>query len=140
MSTTPFSDILRLANHFLCVRLTRHNMPRKRANMTESEFNEKVEDTLEAIEALLDNEAETDLDYDTVGGVLTIICENRSQIIFTRQAPVSQLWVATVDGGYHFDFSDDLNTWVLDSDQTPLSTFLSATFAKQAGEDLTFSL
>ncbi|MGB0733246.1 MAG: iron donor protein CyaY [Pontibacterium sp.] len=107
--------------------------------MTESEFNQQVDSTLEAIEELLDNEAETDLDYDTVGGVLTIICENRSQIIFTRQAPVKQLWVATVDGGYHFDFDTAQNTWVLDSDQTPLAAFLAKAFANQAGESFTFS-
>ena len=51
--------------------------------MTESEFNDKVDATLEAIEEMLD-EAETDLDYVTSGGVLTVICENHTQIIFTR--------------------------------------------------------
>lgn len=107
--------------------------------MTESEFNDKVDATLEAIEDMLD-EAETDLDFMTSGGVLTVICENSTQIIFTRQAPVKQLWVATRSGGFHFDFDEVQDTWVLDSDQTPISGFLNKAFAEQAGEDFAFDL
>lgn len=107
--------------------------------MTESEFNDRVDATLTAIEEVLD-EAETDLDYVTSGGVLTVVCENRSQVIFTRQAPVLQLWVATRSGGYHFDYSDEQDSWVLDSDGTPLSGFLDKVFAEQAGEQFSFEL
>ena len=106
--------------------------------MTESEFNQRVDDTLDAIEAVLD-EAETDLDYLISGGVLTIICENRSQIILTRQAPISQLWVATRTGGYHFDYDGDKG-WVLDSDGTPLSELMNREFTAQAGETLQFDI
>lgn len=107
--------------------------------MNESEFNQRVDETLEVIEETLD-EAESDLDYLISGGVLTIICENRSQIILTRQAPVSQLWVATLTGGYHFDFNDEQAGWVLDSDGTPLAELMNREFAAQAGEALTFDI
>lgn len=107
--------------------------------MTESEFNDKVDATLEAIEEMLD-EAETDLDFMTSGGVLTVICENQTQIIFTRQAPVKQLWIATRSGGFHFDYDEAQDTWVLDSDQTPISVFLNQAFAEQAGENFAFDL
>lgn len=105
--------------------------------MTESEFNELVEDTLLQIEESLD-EAETDLDYNNAGGVLTVVCENGAHIIFTRQAPVSQLWVATPDGGFHFDYDQNKSAWLRDSDQQSLSQFLAATFAQHAGESLSF--
>lgn len=108
--------------------------------MTESEFNDKVDATLEIIEEMLD-EAETDLDYEMTGGVLTVVCENRSQIIFTRQAPVKQLWLATKSGGFHFDFDEVQKTWIRDnSDQTPISGFLQQTFKEQAGEDFNFDV
>ena len=103
--------------------------------MTESEFNQLVDQTLETIEYQLD-EAETDLDYENSGGVLTVICENRSQIIFTRQAPVLQLWVATKSGGFHFDYKD--GGWVRDSDGEALKPFLQQAFADQAGESFEF--
>jgi len=107
--------------------------------MTESEFNQLVDQTLETIEYQLD-EAETDLDYENSGGVLTVICENRSQIIFTRQAPVLQLWVATKSGGYHFDYDAAQDTWVRDSDQSPISPFLQQAFQEQADETFSFAL
>lgn len=106
--------------------------------MTESEFHQRVDETLALIEEQLDD-AETDIDFLNNGGVLTIICENRSQIILTRQTPVHQLWVATRSGGYHFDLQSEAPYWLRDSDQQPLATFLNQAFAEQAGEQLTFN-
>ncbi len=107
--------------------------------MNESEFNQSVDDTLLAIEEVLD-EVEADIDYENSGGVLSVTCPDGSKVIFTRQAPVRQLWVATRSGGYHFDYAPDLDTWVLDSDATPLAAFLATTFATQAGESISFEL
>lgn len=107
--------------------------------MTESEFNDRIDETLTVIEDALDD-AETDIDYLTNGGVLTIICENKSQIILTRQTPVKQLWVATRSGGYHFDFNAESDAWLADSDQEPLKSFLEREFELQAGEALTFDV
>lgn len=106
--------------------------------MTESEFNALVDDTLLWIEERLDAQAESDLDYETSGGVLTVRCENGTQIIFTRQAPVRQLWVATVSGGFHFDYDGEAEGWVRDSDGQSLGAFLTAVFRDQAGETLAF--
>ncbi|WP_415889989.1 iron donor protein CyaY [Neptuniibacter sp. SY11_33] len=107
--------------------------------MTESEFNDLVEETLGQIEEVLDD-AETDIDVQFGGGILTIICENRTQLIFTRQAPVKQLWLATKSGGFHFDYDESLNSWVLDSDGQKLEDFFGKAFAEQAGETLIFNL
>ncbi|WP_207060551.1 iron donor protein CyaY [Motiliproteus sp. SC1-56] len=107
--------------------------------MTESEFNALVDDTLMAIEEVLD-EAESDLDPETSGGVLTVRCENGSQVIFTRQVPVRQLWVAAVSGGFHFDYDGAEGQWVRDSDGRKLGPFLEQVFAEQAGETFTFDL
>ena len=105
--------------------------------MNESEFNQKVDDILEAIEEILD-EAETDLDYINNGGVLTVICENKSQVIFTRQTPVKQFWVAARSGGFHFDFNGE--TWIRDSDGALLNDVLAGIFSEQAEEDFSFDL
>jgi len=107
--------------------------------MTESEYNERIEDTLIAIEEVLD-EAESDLDYENQGGMLTVKCENGTQVIFTRQPPLKQLWVATPTGGYHFDYNNEQQQWLLDSDKSPLAGFLTQVFADQAGENFTFSV
>ena len=110
-----------------------------RESMNESEFNQLVDDTLTAIEEILDD-AETDLDFMNNGGVLTVICENRSQVIFTRQTPVKQLWLAARSGGFHFDFDADKKQWVRDSDGTALNDMLAAIFTEQAGETFDFNI
>ena len=107
--------------------------------MTESEFNDQVDATLDRIEEILDD-AETDIDAQLGGGILTIICENGSQLIFTRQAPVKQLWLATKSGGFHFDYDAEQEQWVLDSNAEPLGPFFTKAYAEQAGENLEFDL
>lgn len=103
--------------------------------MTESEFISRVDATLERIEEILDD-AESDLDYESQGGMMTVKCENGSQIIFTRQPPVKQLWVATRNGGFHFDH--DGKQWLRDTDGASLTEVLTAAFAEQAGESFDF--
>lgn len=106
--------------------------------ISESAFNTLVDDTLLQIEEALD-EAESDLDYENSGGVLTVICEDSGdRVIFTRQAPVRQLWLAVPFGGFHFDH--DGQQWLCDADQKPLSQFLSDTFVKLVDEELEFAL
>lgn len=107
--------------------------------MTESEFYSKVDETLTQVEETLDD-AETDLDYLISGGVLTIKCENGSQLIFTRQTPVKQLWLATRSGGFHFDYDATSGQWLRDSDQASLKAVFEAAFQEQAGEQLFFAI
>jgi CyaY protein len=107
--------------------------------MTESEFNDRVDETLVTLEDLLD-EVDSDLDVESHGGMLTIVCENGSQVIFTRQPPVKQLWVAARNGGHHFDFDESLQRWIRDTDKALLSDVLNEIFRTQADEDLTFPL
>ena len=104
--------------------------------LSESDFNRQVDDSLLAIEEVLDD-AVSDLDFENSGGVLSITCENGAKVIFTRQAPVQQLWIAVPFGGFHFDLTE--GGWQRDSDQQPLSQFLHETFVTLAEEDLDFS-
>lgn len=103
--------------------------------MSESEFNRHIDDTLLAIESAIDG-ADTDLDYENSGGVLTVHCGNGSQIIINRQTPVRQLWLATRSGGYHFDWDDDAEGWVRDSDGAAFTEVLAGELVAQCGETL----
>ncbi|MCW8857495.1 MAG: iron donor protein CyaY [Kangiella sp.] len=105
--------------------------------MTESEFNQQVDDTLIAIEEALD-ELDLDIDYETSGGILTITLENGSKIIINRQTPVKQLWLAAKDGGYHLDWAHD--QWITDKDKEPLEQLLSRVMTQQSGESVSFTL
>ncbi|WP_417445486.1 iron donor protein CyaY [Kangiella sp.] len=105
--------------------------------MTESEFNQQVDDTLISIEEALD-ELDLDIDYETSGGILTITLENGSKIIINRQTPVKQLWLAAKDGGYHLDWVHD--QWITDKDKEPLEQLLSRVMTQQSGESISFTL
>ena len=114
----------------------------KKANrecaMSDAIYTDRIEETLNAIEELLDD-AESDLDYDNNGAMMTVKCTDGSQIILTRQPPVKQLWLATRTQGLHFDFDESQNTWILDSDSSLLRDHLAAAFADQTDEQLDFS-
>jgi len=101
--------------------------------MTESEFNQRVDDTLIAIEEAIDDSG-ADIDYESAAGILTLTIEaNGTQIIINRQGPVKQLWMATKASGFHYDWSDEAGGWVLDSDGTPFVDMLNRALVEQGG-------
>jgi CyaY protein len=101
--------------------------------MTESEFNDLVDNTLTLIEEALDA-CDVDIDYETVSGILTLVFDNKSKIIINRQTPLKQLWVAAKSGGFHFNYDDTQDCWVKDDNGTELFTALSQYCSEQAGE------
>jgi CyaY protein len=130
----PISEVGNDAtNNLKFVKLARLQI--KVITMDESEFNQHVDDIIERIEEQLD-EMETDLDYETAGGVFTVTFENNTKIIINRQAPLKQIWVATKSGGFHFDFNLQSDHWVKDDDGTELFNALSQYFSDQAGEPI----
>ncbi len=102
--------------------------------MTESEFHDIAERTLEQIQDAID-ESGADIDYEEVGGVLTLEFDNASKIIFSKQPPVKQLWMAARSGGFHFDYDEHDDRWVCDSgDREELFAMLSRLASEQSGE------
>lgn len=106
--------------------------------MNESEFNQRVDQTLLAIEEAID-ESGADIDYENVAGILTLTFEDDSQVILNRQVAAFQLWLATRSGGYHFDW-DEEQGWRRDSDGTPLQQLLNENLTLHAGEPIALSL
>ena len=78
--------------------------------ISEAEFGERVDDTFEAVELALD-EVDSDLDYEAGGGVLTVTFENGTTMVFSRQPPVRQLWLAARSGGFHYEFDAEAGDW-----------------------------
>lgn len=78
--------------------------------MSESEFNELIDTTFAALEHALDA-IDADLDYETSGGVLTVEFDNDTKLVFSRQPPTRQLWLAARSGGFHFAYDTDARDW-----------------------------
>ncbi len=104
--------------------------------MDESEFHDRVDDLLLALEDAVE-ESGADIDYETAGGILTLRFADGSQIIVNRQTPVRQVWVATRSGGFHFDYDEAGDRWVLEGDGKELFAALSEWCSEQAGEAVT---
>ena len=107
--------------------------------MNESEFQEIAEQTIEDIQDAIDNSG-ADIDYDEIGGVLTLEFEDNSKIIFSKQGEMNQLWMAAKSGGFHFDYNEETEQWLCDSgDNEELYQMLSRLSSQQAAESVTLS-
>ena len=103
--------------------------------MTESEFNQRVDDIIERIEEAVDDSG-ANIDFETAGGILTLLFEDNTRIIINRQTPVQQIWVAAKSGGFHFNYNETQDAWLKDDDGRELFTALSQYCSEQAGESL----
>lgn len=91
--------------------------------LSTSDFHEKIDLLQQQIEDILDD-SDADIDIENSSGILTLVFENASQIILSRQEALRQLWVATRQGGFHFDYHADKG-WICDADQRNLGELLS---------------
>lgn len=105
--------------------------------MNESEFNDIVDDLLvsieDAVEAACD-ETGVDIDYETSGGILNLTFTDASKIIINRQTPLKQIWVATRQGGFHFDYDEVSDKWLCQGKD--LLTALTEYCSDQAGQPI----
>ena len=105
--------------------------------MNESEFNDIADDLLVEIEDAIEEVSDdtgVDIDYETTSGILTLEFTNGSQIIINRHAPLSQIWVASKQGGFHFDFDSDKKQWICSG--VELYAALSEYCSEQAGQTI----
>ncbi len=107
--------------------------------MNESEFRDLADETIENIQTAIDDSG-ADIDYEESGGVLTLEFENGSKIIFSKQPPVKQLWMAAKSGGFHFDYDEASSRWICDNaDHEELYAMLSRLATEQGGEVVSLS-
>lgn len=107
--------------------------------MTDTEFMDRAESVLRAIEADCDrinDESDTDIDNQRVGGMITLVFSNRSQIIINLQKPLHEIWLAARSGGYHYKF--DGQQWMDTKGQGEFFANLSRYASEQAACPLLF--
>ncbi|MNY59072.1 frataxin-like protein [compost metagenome] len=91
----------------------------------------------QAVEDIFDD-SDLDLDLENSAGVLTVRFENGTQLIFSRQEPIRQLWLAARSGGFHFDFDEASERWICDSSDELLGEMLARITLEQSGASLEF--
>ena len=102
--------------------------------MTDTEFLDLAESALETLEVAIDelNES-TDMDVDAqrVGGMITLVFANKSQIVVNLQKPLHEIWLAAQSGGYHYKWSG--SAWLDTKNQAQFWGQLSADMSAQSG-------
>lgn len=107
--------------------------------MNETEFQEIADRTIEDIQDAIEASG-ADLDYEEVGGVLSLEFDNGSKIIFSKQGAMKQLWMAAKSGGFHFDYDADSGQWLCDSgEREELYAMLSRLASEQSAEKIVFT-
>lgn len=107
--------------------------------MTDSEFMDRAESLLRSVEASCDrinDENLADIDNQRVGGMVTLVFLNGSQIVVNLQKPLHEVWLAARSGGYHFKF--DGVQWTDSKGQGEFFASLSRLAGAQAGCSLSF--
>jgi CyaY protein len=117
----------------LPVLLNLHTLPDSRV-LSESKFNALVDETFAALELALD-EIDDDLDYETSGGVLTVVFANDTRLVFSRQPPTRQLWLAARSGGFHFAYDEAEGDWRDTRDGTLFRPFVVQQMRTQGNVD-----
>lgn len=104
--------------------------------MQDSEFHQLADDLMLTLEEQLDaHEGDSDIDYETHAGIMTITFENGSKIIINRQEPLHQIWLATKGGGYHFAYQN--GSWICNRSGAEFWQLLADACSTQAGERVT---
>ncbi|PKI16340.1 iron donor protein CyaY [Colwellia sp. 12G3] len=104
--------------------------------MTDSQYNLIAEELLLAIEEAIEDSG-VDIDYEGVGGLLTLTFKNNSKVIINKQAPLQEIWVATKFNGHHFVLNND--SWTDKRSGDEFWQFLSNAVSIQAETELTLS-
>ncbi|NBX53633.1 MAG: iron donor protein CyaY [Betaproteobacteria bacterium] len=108
--------------------------------MNDTEFMNQAEALLLGVERHCDriNEnTDADIDNQRVGGMVTLVFANRSQIVINLQKPLHEVWLASRSGGYHY--RHDGLAWVDTKGKGNFWAQLSADATAQAGFPLDFS-
>ena len=107
--------------------------------MTDLEFLDRAELLLKAVELACDrinDDGDADIDNQRVGGMVTLVFPNRSQIVINLQKPLHEVWLAARSGGYHFKFNSE--QWLDTKGQGEFFACLTRFASEQAGSPLVF--
>ena len=108
--------------------------------MTDLEYMDAAEQVLQRIEAACDrinDETDADIDNQRVGGMITLVFPNRSQIVINLQKPLHEIWMAAKAGGYHYTF--DGQAWQDTKGHGEIIAHLSQLASEQSGLPLQFA-
>jgi len=106
-------------------------------SLTEARFHDLVDATQQSVEEMFED-SELELDLENAAGELSVRFDNGNQLIFSRQAPIRQLWLTGCGGAVHFDYEPESACWICDGSDELLGEMLTRITFEQAGVTLEF--
>ncbi|MCL6416126.1 iron donor protein CyaY [Aestuariirhabdus sp. Z084] len=106
--------------------------------ISESAVNERLDELMMAIEDAIED-AEVEIDYETSAGILTLTCEDGSQVILSRQPSMGQLWMAARSGGFHYEL-DEGDEWRCTRTGEAFLPMLNRCLSEQSGDSIELQL
>lgn len=107
--------------------------------MTDLEYLDHADALLLLVEQSCDrinDNTDADLDAQRVGGMVTIVFPNQSQIVVNQQKPLHEIWLAARAGGFHFKFQN--GQWLDTKGAGDFFALLSQFASEQSGLPLRF--
>ncbi len=101
--------------------------------MTETEFIELAEQTLQSLQAAVES-ACSDWDVDRQGNVLTLQADDGFQIVINKQTPTRQIWLASLKGGHHYEREGE--EWVDTCTRQTLKKALESLLTERTGRPI----
>jgi CyaY protein len=109
--------------------------------MTDIEYLDRAEALLQAVERCADainDSSDADLDVQRMGGMVTLVFADRSQIVINLQKPLREVWMATRFAGYHYAWTE--GDWRATRDGTRFVDDLNRDASAHAGQALVFAI
>jgi len=110
--------------------------------VTDTEYLDRAEALLRRVEAASDrinDTTEADIDNQRVGGMVTLVFRDGSQIVINLQKPLHEIWMAARAGGFHYRWHADSGQWRDTKGSGEFYAELSRQASAQAGLALDFS-
>lgn len=110
--------------------------------MTDTEYLDRAEALLRRVEAACDrinDSTDADIDNQRVGGMVTLVFRNGSQIVINLQKPLHEVWMAARAGGFHYRWDMSRGQWLDTKGGGEFFAELSRQASVQAGLTLDFS-
>lgn len=101
--------------------------------MNDTEYHQLVDEELTRIEEAIDDSG-ADIDYESIGNVMNLEFEDRSQIVINKQEPMQEIWLASRSGGFHFSYQD--GQWICSKTGLEFFTMVKQECEKHAGESI----
>ena len=104
--------------------------------MDERTYLRHADACLERVATWLEDFDPDEVDFSTSDGVLTFEFPDGVKYVLNRQAGAHQIWFAAGVRAWHYDWSDEGETWVDDRDGHDLYANLAACLGEKLGREV----